>query len=102
MQRQLLHHILEREKYEINYSASSLEHLQEYFEHNPVNILLVHARSAKPRVLQLLGKFIVDTEGKLKIIFYGCREKKLPRLPAAYKKYDSNIFYANDDVHSFY
>ena len=102
MQRQLLHHILEREKYEVNYSASSLRHLQEYFEHNPVNILLVHTRSAKPRVLQLLGKFIVHTQGTLKIIFYSCTDNKLPRLPAAFKKYDSNIFYADDDVHSFY
>jgi DNA-binding CsgD family transcriptional regulator len=102
MQRQLLHHILEREKYDVNYSAGTLQQLEEYFEHNPVNILLVHARSVKPRALQLLGKFIEYTEGKLKIIFYACSESKLPRLPAALKKYDSNIFYADDDVHSFY
>ena len=102
MQRQLLHHILEREKYDVNYSAGTLQQLEEYFEHNPVSVLLVHARSAKPKALQLLGKFIAHTEGTLKIIFYSCNDSKLPKLPAAFKKYDSNIFYADDDVHSFY
>src|SRR5690349_8766876 len=102
MQRQLLHHILEREKYEVNYSAGTPERLQEYFEHNPVSILLVHARSVKSRMLQMLGKFIVHTKGELKIIFYSCSRDERPRLPAAFRKYDSNIFYADDDVHSFY
>lgn len=102
MQRQLLHHILEREKYEVNYSAGTPEQLQEYFEHNQVSILLVHLRSLKPRVMLLLGNFMLQTEGVLKIIFYGCEHNTLPRLPAALKKYENNIFYADDDVHSFY
>ena len=102
MQRQLLHHILEREKYEVNYSAGSAEQLKEYFEHNPVSILLVHARSVKSRLLFMLGKFIVQTEGELKIIFYSCTGNERPKLQTAFRKYDNNIFYADDDVHSFY
>ena len=102
MQRQLLHHILEREKYEVNYSASTIDHLQEYFEHNPVSILLVHARSVKPRLLPLLGNFISKTEGALRIIFYACTDDNRPKLPASFKKYECNILYAEDDVHSFY
>jgi len=102
MQRQLLHHILEREKYEVNYSAGTPEQLQEYFEHKQVNILLVHARSANPLVLEMLGNFMEDTKGALKIIFFGCTCDMVPKLPAAFKKYDDNVFYADDDVHSFY
>jgi DNA-binding CsgD family transcriptional regulator len=102
MQRQLLHHILEREKYEVNYSAATPKLLEEYFEHNPVSILLVHARSVKSNVVSLLEKFMVQTEGELKIIFYSCTANERPELPAVFKKYDNNIFYADDDVHSFY
>jgi DNA-binding NarL/FixJ family response regulator len=102
MQRQLLHHILEREKYEVNYSAGTLQQLEEYFEHNQVSILLVHARSAKSRVLLALGKFMVYSKGTLKIIFYSCTGNEHPKLPAAFRKYSNNIFYADDDVHSFY
>lgn len=102
MQRQLLHHLLEREKYEINYSAGALEQLREYFEHKQVDILLVHARSARPRALRILGNFMAQSEGNLKIIFYGCTGNVHPALPEAYKKYGDIIFYADDDVHSFY
>jgi len=102
IQRQLLHHILEREKYEVNYSASTQQQLEEYFEHNQVNILLVHSRSVKPRLLQMLGNFILQTERELKIIFYACTDNERPKLPAAFRKYNNNIFYADDDVHSFY
>lgn len=101
MQRQLLHHILEREKYEVNYSAGTVEHLKEYFEHNPVSILLVHARSVSQRLLLALVGFMKETDGVLKIIFYGC-DNEHPKLPEALIKYDDNIFYADDDVHSFY
>jgi DNA-binding CsgD family transcriptional regulator len=102
IQRQLLHHILEREKYEVNYSASTLLQLEEYFEHNQVDILLVHARSVKPRVMVKLGNFIAETDGTLKIIFYACANNDHPRLPASFRKYDNNLYYADDDVQSFY
>ena len=102
MQRQLLHHILEREKYEVNYSAGTAEQLQQYFEHDQVSILLVHARSVKPRLQVMLGNFIALSGGSLKIIFYSCSMNEYPKLPDAFKKYEENIFYAEDNVHSFY
>ena len=102
MQRQLLHHILEREKYEVSYSASTEEQLKEYFEHNPVNILLVHSRSVNPNLLIMMGNFLKQTDGTLKIIFYGCLVNDRPKLPAISGKYRYNVFYAGDDVHSFY
>jgi response regulator RpfG family c-di-GMP phosphodiesterase len=86
MQRQMLHHLLEREKYEVNYSAGTLPQLHEYFEHNPVNILLVHARSAKQALVAALRRFMEQTKGALKIIFYSCTGIERLKLSSALKK----------------
>src|SRR5262249_40567010 len=82
VQRQLLHHILEREKYEVNYSAATLLQLEEYFEHNQVNILLVHNRSVTEELLPMLAGFMKETGGTLKVIFYGGADNGHFKLPA--------------------
>ena len=102
MQRQFLHHTLEREKYEILYSAGTTDLLNKYFSHERADILLIHARSVNSHVQLLLRNFFETTNGTLKIIFYACADKNYPKLLPVFKKYEKNIFYADDDVHSFY
>jgi len=102
MQRQFLHHTLEREKYEVNYSAGKPELLDEYFAHHTVNILIVHARSVTPRLQLSLRNYLIEAGGNLKIIFYACTDKSELKLTAAFKKYERELFYTEDDVQAFY
>lgn len=69
LQKELLHHQLERAGCDVLYSTTKPEELEEYFEQRPANVLLVNGQNNfSSFILQV--KNLRRRNGKLKVIFY--------------------------------
>jgi DNA-binding NarL/FixJ family response regulator len=69
LQKELLHHLLERLQFDVYYSTTKLPELKEYFEQRPADILLVNGENQLYKFTAALSA-LRKRQGKLNVIFY--------------------------------
>jgi DNA-binding NarL/FixJ family response regulator len=69
LQKELLHHQLERTGFHVLYSTTRAEDLIEYFEQRPSTILLVSGQNHFSKFISIVKK-LRKHKGKLKVLFY--------------------------------
>jgi DNA-binding NarL/FixJ family response regulator len=69
LQKELLHHQLERLRFDVLYSTTKQSELEEYFRQRPADVLLVNGQNYFSEFISCI-KALRKRSGKLKVIFY--------------------------------